>query len=378
MRLIGQPSHYLSRRTLLAGGAAFVTACGRRRGTGFPGYAFVANESGRSVAAVDLSRFRVARRIALPAEPSQVVAHPTLPSVYVLTPRAGTVLEIDAENLRIKRHLRLGNAAVSMRLAPGGTALWVLAAEPRALVRVSLESFTPAVHIRLPEAPAEFDIASQSGHISVIFENSRRVLLADSHNARVSGTVELPAVPALARLRKDGRFLLAGHRDEAALTVMDLESGKSAVKLPLAFQPANFCSTPNDQLFISGPGMDAVAIVYPYRMEVAETILAGRSPGAMAATGDSALVFVANPESGEVSVVDVASHRLIAVVAVGAEPGFVSFTPDNQYALVLNRRSGDVAVIRVAAVIDRRTRMAPLFTMIPVGSKPVSAAVCRV
>ncbi len=65
----------------------------------------------------------------------------------------------------------------------------------------------------------------------------------------------------------------------------------------------------------------------------------------------------------------------MAAAPAGAEPGFIAITPDNQYALVLNRRSGDMAVIRIAAITAKRTKSAPLFTMIPVGSKPVGAAV---
>ncbi|MCX6634823.1 MAG: hypothetical protein NT090_07045, partial [Acidobacteria bacterium] len=72
---------------------------------------------------------------------------------------------------------------------------------------------------------------------------------------------------------------------------------------------------------------------------------------------------------------DIETHKAIAAAPTGAEPGHITITPDNQYALVLNRRSGDMAVIRIAAVIAKRSKSAPLFTMIPVGSKPVSAAV---
>jgi DNA-binding beta-propeller fold protein YncE len=69
---------------------------------------------------------------------------------------------------------------------------------------------------------------------------------------------------------------------------------------------------------------------------------------------------------------------MVAVVSVGQEPNFVTMTPDDQYALILNRRSGNMAVIRLASVIRNRTRGAPLFTTIPVGSAPVSAAVLAV
>ena len=56
-------------------------------------------------------------------------------------------------------------------------------------------------------------------------------------------------------------------------------------------------------------------------------------------------------------------------------------TPDDEYALVLNQGSGDLAVIRMLSIgtgernHPARYRSAPLFTLIPVGEKPVSAAI---
>ena len=66
---------------------------------------------------------------------------------------------------------------------------------------------------------------------------------------------------------------------------------------------------------------------------------------------------------------------LLAVVGVGAEPGYITVTPDNSFALVLNRKSGDMAVLRVGGIQRNRQKLAGLFTMIPVGSSPVSAAI---
>ena len=50
-------------------------------------------------------------------------------------------------------------------------------------------------------------------------------------------------------------------------------------------------------------------------------------------------------------------------------------TPDQQYALALNQGSGDVAVVRIASIKAGRALRAPLFTMIPVGGRPVAALV---
>ena len=66
----------ISRRSFLAVPVPMFLsiACGSRSTTGYRGYAFVANEDGQAVAAVDLKVLAVARHIALDASPSQVVA----------------------------------------------------------------------------------------------------------------------------------------------------------------------------------------------------------------------------------------------------------------------------------------------------------------
>jgi YVTN family beta-propeller protein len=169
-----------------------------------------------------------------------------------------------------------------------------------------------------------------------------------------------------------------GGKESRLLSVYDTATRKVITRLPLSVKPENFCFRGDGgQLFITGEGMDAVVVVYPHKMpQVAETVLAGHAPGPMAVSyGDPDLLFVTNPQSGNVTVLDVRSRRVISVISVGAEPGFVTVTPDNQYALVLNRRSGDMSVIRIAAITPKRNKFTPLFTMVPVGSRPVSAAV---
>ena len=129
--------------------------------------------------------------------------------------------------------------------------------------------------------------------------------------------------------------------------------------------------------FITGDGMDAVVVVYPYHTpQVAETVLAGRAPAAMAASeGNPGYLFVTNPPSGDITIFNITTRRVIAVASVGADPAFVTITPDNQYALVLNRRSGDMAVLLIGPNLVNRQKSAALFTLIPVGSGPVSAVV---
>ncbi len=370
----------ISRRGLLMASAGAL-ACGRRKATAYPGYCFVANRQGRNVAVVDLSRFRVRTQIGLDAAPTSVIAHPKKPIAYALAPANGTVYELDGVTLAVSRRMRAGSSAVEMRLAPDGRALWVLYSDPPALVEAPLDSLKAARRIRLSSAAAAFDL-SADGWAAAACRQDKTVVLASLVATRVERTIAWDATPEFVRFRTDGKLLLAADAAGRSISFFDRASGKTLVRLPLDFEPRQYAITSDGgQVFLDGPGMDAVAIVFPYSTEVWQTVLAGHAPGAMAATDTPSFLLVANPDTNTVTVLDLATQNLSAVVEVGAGPGAILTTPDNQYALVLNELSGDMAVIRLdrlsASSSDRvlRYKSASLFTMIPVGDTPVSAAV---
>jgi YVTN family beta-propeller protein len=367
----------ISRRTLLLSPALGLAACRKPKATRFPGYCFVANQDGRSVAVVDLSSFHVRKQIHLDAAPAVVLRHPQRPVVFVLAPQGGTVYEIDAASLAVGRTARAGSQAVDMQISPGGDSLWVLYRDPAALVEVPLNSLRPARRVRLSAPPDGFDLSSEN-RAAIASRQDRSIVMASLTSAAIERTIAAGAEPSIVRFQLNGKQLIAGSRPDRNVTIFDVATGKTVVRLPLPLEPRHFCFTPDGgQLFISGDGMDAVVIVYPQREEVAETILAGHAPGVMAITDTSpSYLLVANPESSRITVFDVDTRKLVAAVQVGRQPGSILVTPDNQYVLVLNEQSGDLAVIRIFSLAARyRYKPAPLFTMIPVGEKPVSAAV---
>ena len=273
-----------------------------------------------------------------------------------------------------------------MRMDPSGDALWVLCRGPHALVRVPLDSLRPGARIRLPHPAGDFDL-SGDGIAVFSFPGEKQLGLARLGGSALEATLAAPGDPGTVRFRPDteGRQVLAGNRAARTVTVWDVKTRQTVVNLPVPMEPAHFCfNTDGGQMFVSGPGMDAVTIIFPYQTEVAETILAGRGPESMAASPSLPYLFVANPQSATVTVLDIETRRLVAVAGVGADPGQILFTPDGQYVLVLNRGSGDLAVMRINSLRTsadgktRRNNPSPLFTMIPVGSRPVSAAVASV
>ncbi len=375
----------ISRRSLLLSSAAALS-CSPPKATGFRGYCFVANQVSRSVAVVDLNRFHVRKQIALDAAPATVLPHPKLTKVFVLAPDAGTVYEIDGIPMSVSRRAKTGNQAVAMQISPRKDALWVLSRDPASLVEIPIDTFRPGRRIRLSSPPDSFQLfTSDDGatrQAAVAGAQDQSIALVSLTTGTIERTIAAGAEPSFVLFRKDGRQVLAGSGPDRSLNIFDSVTGKTVVRLPLPMEPRHFCvSSDGGELFLSGDGMDAVVIVFPYSTEIWQTVLAGRAPGVLALTESPSLLLVANPETNSLTVLD-ASQRLVALVEVGEQPSGLLLTPDQQYVLVLNEKSGDLAVVRTYSLrvprlgtMGARFRSAPVFTMIPVGEKPVSAAV---
>jgi DNA-binding beta-propeller fold protein YncE len=370
----------ISRRAWLAGSIAAAAGCGRRKATGYQGYCMVANREDKTLGVVDLNNFHLRKEIPLDAAPAAVVADPARPRAFALAPEAGTVYEIDALTLSVTRRIKVGNTALEMHLAPKPGAVWVLTRDPSALVEIPLENARAGR--RIPVPAGDIFAVDKLGHAAAANWREHSLALVSLEHGKVERTVETAAEPSLLHFRWDGETLLTGNRPERSITVLDVATGKTVVRLPLALAPRNFCSNADDWLFISGDGMDAVVVVFPSHNEIWQTSLAGKAPGAMAvAEGKPGYLLAANPDTGTVTALDMLTENLVAVVEVGREPGFILVTPDQQYALVLNRQSGDMAVIRLLSLSAARNqrvlkyRSASLFDMVAVGRDPVSAAV---
>jgi YVTN family beta-propeller protein len=316
-----------------------------------------------------------------------VLARPKTTKAYVLAPANGTIYEIEAGLLTITRRVRAGNTAIAMRLSRDGKALWVLYRDPAGLVEIPFDTMRPGRRIRLSTPPADFDLSRETDDACVVSTSARTISVVSLAQSSLSRTIQAATEPSIARFRTDGSQLITGSQPDRSLTIYDVPTGKTIVRLPLSIAPREFCFTADGgHLYVSGDGMDAVVSVFPYRTEVWETLLAGHAPGVMAiAESDRppAYLLVANPDADRVTVLDVETGNLVALVQVGSEPRTIVITPDNEYALVLNEKSGDMAVIRIFSLGGnqvggdrvKRYKSAPLFTMIPVGERPVSAAV---
>jgi YVTN family beta-propeller protein len=375
----------------LGAGLAGLAGCGgHERATGFSGYAFIANQEGGAIAAVDLEVFAVARHIRVNGSPTAVLADSRTARVYALTPENGSVHEIRTDNLTFARRLQVAGTALEMRLSPAGDALYVLCQRPKQLVRLTLNPMQVAWTLPLPDEPADFDISPNGRTAAISSGSGCSITFVDVANRRSFsplrtsgeiGLVRFQPFHLADRAESDSQQLIAANVSQRMLSIFDVPRRRLIVNLPLAVRPDHLCfNADGGQVFVTGEGMDAVVVVYPYYTpQIGQTVLAGHNPGAMAASASPGYLFVANPKSADVSILDIETSKVLAVTPVGTEPSCIAITPDDQYALVLNQTSGDMAVIRIKNVSrSAHWKKGPLFMLIPVGSKPVSAAVVGV
>lgn len=330
------------------------------------------------------------KQIALRAAASDVIACGQGRSL-ALTPTTGSVHVVDA-NLKLVNSHRLSGNVSAISLVPSGDEVLAIAPEARELIVANVTSLQVRSRYRLNAEPVALTVppAPQKGesnkprYVAISTGTHGTVELLD-YGTGQRWRSDLPGPIGNLRFRADGQRLLVGNLQERCLTVLSTPALQHVADLPLAMEPENLCfNADQGQLFVSGAGMDAVAIVFPYNpLDVDQTVLAGRDPGVMACSEDPAFLFVGSNSGSDVCIMNIDSRKVIGIVDAGQRPTYISVTPDSQYVLVLNEGAGTMAVIHIPAVVAnagdpakwRNKVTAGLFTMLQVGDHPVRAAI---
>jgi len=362
-----------SRRALLAGVAA--SACGRKRATRYQGWLFAASGAEKEIAVADLASFRRVATIPLPFAPDQLFQ--SRGRVYVICRDGRAMLEIDVEKFRVAGRIDLSGKPVAARAINSNGAI-VLTGEPDALLRVDLANRRVAVRSPLPGTPGDLDLNGLLAAITLPAKNA--VLRVALPTLKPAAATEVGVPCGAVRFRRDGKTILAAAAAAREIVTIDAQSGKLLARLPLSVSPSRFCLNPRGgEMFVTGKGEDAIAIVSSFQNEVEQTVLAGRTPYGMAVSESRNLLFVTNPETGDLTILNIETRGVSASVHVGETPGDVLLTPDGEYALVLDQRSGNVSVVRITTVLDHKAKTnsppSPLFTVFPTAADARSAII---
>ncbi len=368
----------VTRRTALAAALGVVaTGCGRHRAVGYAGYAIIAASGDKALSVVDLLSFNLEKQIALNAEPTKILATPN-GHMYALTPKTGSV-HVLSPDLQLAGTYGLAASVSDIGLSPNARRLLAIAPSSNELIVADAGSLKVLHRQKVGADPKHLAISAPG--FAAVATGSGSVHLLDLRSGAVQARQMNGAVGKVC-FRQDGQLLLVANLSDRVLSGLSVPGLELVAELPLAMRPQNLCfSGDGGQLFVSGEGMDGVAIIFPYKMlQVDQTVLAGRDPGVMAASDNPSYLFVGSASGTDICILRIENRRMIGLVDVAQRPGFIAVTPDNQYALVLNEASGDMAVIHISAirqngVANRYKSGASLFTILSVGQRPVHAVI---
>ena len=339
----------------------------------------IATSGEKSLAVLDLMLFQLAKTIPLPAEPTAIVAGAASNRSYVLTPSTGSVHALNA-GLQPAGSSRFAEELTEIRLTPDDKRLIAISGKSKELIEIRADSLRVNSRYQLQTEPRHIDLGV--GDYAAVSTGEHGTVELFHLSSGKRWTRQLAGSIGALRFRADGGLLLAANLSGRSLIALSVPQLEVMAELPLAMTPNNLCfGAGGGQLFVSGAGMDGVAIVYPYRvLEVDQTVLAGRDPGVMACSENPDYLFVGSASGTDVCVLNIYNREMIGVVDMTQRPTFIAITPDNQYALVLDEQAGNVAVIHVAAIRFNwdawsKKSGASLYAMLPVGAKPVQAVV---
>lgn len=385
---------FTRRQYLALAPMAALAACGGRHATGFPGFAVISLAGDSSVAIVNLNTFQLTGRKEFRTAPG--IVSTSGDTAYVLTPADGTVHAVNPGDRKSSGiSARFSSELDFLRLtAEQNPRLVTASSANRELVVAGLADLRPQRRVHLQTPAAGLDIGthavSRNTYAAVSGGKSGMVELINLETGKNS-KCELEGELGELRFRRDGKLLFVANYGRRSLVVLDTESLQTVCELSLPMQPQNLAFGARDgQLFVSGPGMDAISIIYVYNtVEVDQTVLAAREPGPMACSENPRYLFVASRSGPEVTILNIDSRKIAALTLTGSNPSRIMITPDQQYALVLDKGSGDLAVIRIPEILNSRNRRGasslpsgiltlrgiPLFAMIPVGAQPADIGI---
>ncbi len=247
---------------MLLAASSFAAACGRKKGTGYAGYALVATAGDNSVSAIDLTAFRLVKTIQLQClavrgsgrrKRGRVRSNP-------LKRHSFTHRQEPEQGSQPPAFRRFDGIPLNSRWKTAGRDC----GELRELIEADPATLNVLRRQKLRDRPTGLDV-SNTGYVAVSSSEAGSVelfRLGDGQRSRAQLNGPIGAL----RFRQDGNLLLVAKTQDHSLALLNIPDLQVIADLPLAMKPENLCFTPDGgQLFVSGEGMDAVAIVFPIR-----------------------------------------------------------------------------------------------------------------
>ncbi len=340
-----------------------------KRQTGVPPrpyIAFVANQQGYSVAAVDLGHFQVISSIPVAPSPSQVAIRPGAKEIYAVS-STGAINVIEFPDLHVKKTIFIGKSASNLVFSPDGSRAYVLDPSENQVVVWDCGRWREIGRLRLPGRPSSIAL-SPEGKVLMVSALPSELLFVDPESMKLVAKVEVGENPGPMGVRADGKVVFAAAAGQKSISAVEIPSRQLLANLAVAAPVTSLEFKPDGGELYALSSSGSVAIILDaYHEDVEETITAGLNPVAGTFRQDMTTFYIATAGDGNVTALDVQTRNVISVVHAGTQPSSIALTPDQRFLAVTDSATSSLAVLR--------TDKLGLVTTIPVGADPVHVVI---
>ncbi len=157
--------------------------------------------------------------------------------------------------------------------------------------------------------------------------------------AAVQATAKVGYHPYAAALSPDGNTLAVSNWGGQSVSLLDAETLKETVRVPVGSHPNEMAWDKSGRLFVANSGSNSVSVIRTGKViETIKTSLSpsdpvGSTPDALALSPDGKRLYVANADNNDVAVIDTSNaheSRVLGFIPTGWYPSALAIAPDGR------------------------------------------------
>jgi DNA-binding beta-propeller fold protein YncE len=285
--------------------------------------AVVALERAGAAAVLRGPRWRVARRLPLPAGPHNVAVSPDGRFAAVTSPPADRVTLIDVRRARVLARATVGGAPHDVSFTRDGGAVWVSAESAGRVVKLSVPRGRVLGGRRTAAPPHDLRVTPDGRHLWVTLDGSGVVEVRGARRGRLLARATPGGAPHDLAFEPEGRRIWFSNWSSGTLTVASRGTGRRVASVAAGAEPHHFAFGLGC-LWVSDNDRGVLVRVAPDRLQVRGTTVVGAAPHHVAVVGRRVLVAVNG--SGRVAIAD-RRGRVARTLRVGSGPHGIAGTP---------------------------------------------------
>lgn len=283
--------------------------------------AYVPNQTGATVAVVDLSNGAVIATVPVGAAPIGVAAAPGGRYVYITQHNADTVAVVSTNTNTVLAQISAGSKPMGVAVSPDGTRLYI----------------------------SNFLTATASGAGSMWVNGTLTVV--DTATRAVLATVTVGANPSGVAVSPDGNRVYVANSGAGTLSVISTATNAVTSTITAGANPVGVAASPDGlRVYVANGGSASVSVIDAATLAVTSTIRVGGHTTGIAVSDDSTRVLVSNAFDNSVSVINALTQAVstTTTAGIGLGPAGVAFVPGGSTGLVANSRGATVSSINAA------------------------------